>query len=252
MAESRLAALRSSVERLQRITASLDDAQLSSRAYPSEWTIADVLSHLGSGAVISHRRLLDVLDGQDTPDDVAQGVWDEWNAKTPEAKRADALVADTALLDALEAVAPDARQAFGMATGPLTLDFDAFVGMRLNEHVLHTWDIEVVGDPAATTPAELAEHVVGNLDLIARFTVKPNGDEATIAVATGDGAHGLTVQLTADAATVSVGPPSRPVAITFDADALVRLVYGRLDPAHTPAGVDGPALDSLRQVFPGP
>jgi hypothetical protein len=37
------------------------------------------------------------------------------------------------------------------------------------------------------------------------------------------------------------------------AEAFVRLVYGRLDPAHTPASITGdPAdLDHLRQVFTG-
>jgi hypothetical protein len=35
------------------------------------------------------------------------------------------------------------------------------------------------------------------------------------------------------------------------AEALIRLVYGRLDPAHTPAGADDPRLTALRSVFPG-
>ncbi len=29
------------------------------------------------------------------------------------------------------------------------------------------------------------------------------------------------------------------------------LVYGRLDPDHTPAGIEGPVLDELRVMFPG-
>jgi hypothetical protein len=41
-------------------------------------------------------------------------------------------------------------------------------------------------------------------------------------------------------------------ALRLPAEALIRLVYGRLDPAHTPpveaTEVD---LDDLRQVFPG-
>ena len=39
--------------------------------------------------------------------------------------------------------------------------------------------------------------------------------------------------------------------LRLPAEALVRLVYGRLDPAHTPAGVSGADLDELRQLFPG-
>jgi hypothetical protein len=41
--------------------------------------------------------------------------------------------------------------------------------------------------------------------------------------------------------------------VRMPAEALLRLAYGRLDPGHTPAGVEAdPAdLDRLRQVFPG-
>jgi hypothetical protein len=35
------------------------------------------------------------------------------------------------------------------------------------------------------------------------------------------------------------------------AESFVRLVYGRLDPEHTPATVDAEAVASLRLLFPG-
>jgi hypothetical protein len=37
------------------------------------------------------------------------------------------------------------------------------------------------------------------------------------------------------------------------ADALLRLAYGRIDPAHTPATVSGDpeVLEKLRAIFPG-
>ena len=49
--DSPLAPLRGSVGRLHELTRGLDDAQLQAPSYCSEWSIADVLSHLGSGAV---------------------------------------------------------------------------------------------------------------------------------------------------------------------------------------------------------
>jgi hypothetical protein len=63
----------------------------------------------------------------------------------------------------------------------------------------------------------------------------------------------LTIGLDAVALAPSAAPdPSRLVPdVELSADAFVRLVYGRLDPAHTPpirANVD---LDELRRVFPG-
>src|SRR5215213_6661027 len=102
-------ALRSSVERLRDLAAPMREEELTAGAYPAEWTVAQVLSHLGSGAVITQRRLEDALAGQDTPDDFAPGVWDTWNAKGPVDQRDDALAADAALLTRVEDVASDDR-----------------------------------------------------------------------------------------------------------------------------------------------
>ena len=66
-----LRALQASSDRLQRLVAPLDDAQLERRAYPTEWTVADVLSHVGSSAVILQRRLDDALLDRATPDEAA-------------------------------------------------------------------------------------------------------------------------------------------------------------------------------------
>jgi hypothetical protein len=85
----------------------------------SKW--GQVLSHLGSAAVITQRRLEDAVGGHHTPDDFAPGVWDTWNAKSPLAQREDALAADAALLAQLEAVAPEDRDRFTSAMGPMTL-----------------------------------------------------------------------------------------------------------------------------------
>jgi uncharacterized protein (TIGR03083 family) len=247
-----LDALRSSVERLRNLAAPMSEEELTAGAYPTEWTVAQVLSHLGSGAVIMQRRLEDALAGQDTPDDFAPGVWDTWNAKGPVAQRDDALAADAALLARIEAVPPDERNEFSSAMGPMTLGFSQFVGMRLNEHAFHTWDIEVVADPAATIPVPVAALVVDNLELVARFTGKPTGDSSTVTVATTDPQRGFTVALTPDAVALTPGAAAASPNVELPAEAFARLVYGRLDAEHTPAGEHGPALDLLRRLFPGP
>ena len=59
--------------------------------------------------------------------------------------------------------------------GPLSLGFDEFVGMRLNEHAFHTWDIAAVLDEGARLPGDAAAPVVDNLGLIVRFSGRPNG-----------------------------------------------------------------------------
>ena len=163
-------ALRSSVDRLRDLAEAMSEEELTAGAYPAEWTVAQVLSHLGSGAVIMQRRLEDALAGRDTPDDFAPGVRDIWNAKSSVAQRDDALAADAVLLARIEAVPPSERKGFASAMGPMTLDFAQFVGMRLNEHAFHSWDIEVVADPAATIPVPVAALVVDDLEVVARFT----------------------------------------------------------------------------------
>jgi uncharacterized protein (TIGR03083 family) len=255
VADAHVAALRSSVTRLREVVARLTDADVTRRAYPAEWTIAEVLSHLGSGAVITQRRLEDTLAGVPTPDDFAPGVWDEWNAKTPVAQRDDALAADAALLARVEAVTPEQARSVTFTMGPMTLDFADFadfVGMRLNEHALHVWDVEVVDSPAATLPEQAAEIVVDNLGLIARFTGKPTGDTTTITAATTDPRRLFAVALEPDSVTFGPGSAQRAADLELPAEAFVRLVYGRLDSEHTPPGERGAALDVLRRVFPGP
>lgn len=258
---SRIEALRTSVERLRGMVAPLDDDAIVQPAYPSEWTIAEVVSHVGSGAVISRRRLEDELAGSALADDFAPKTWDEWDAKSPRAQVDDGLVADAAFLAALGSLDADQRDAFTFAMGPMSFDFDGFIGLRLNEHALHTWDIDVALDPSATIPAEIAAFVVDGLGMIGRFTAQPTaGDDAVISVRTTDPDRRFTLTLTAEGATLAAAPAIAGgvadvdvVDVELPAEALVRLVYGRLDSAHTPPLVGDPALiERIRATYPGP
>ncbi len=248
----RIEALRASVARVRNLVAEMSTDELTRRAYPAKWTIAEVLSHLGSGAVITERRLDDALAGATMPDDFAPSVWDAWNAKSPDAKRDDALAADASALDRIKALTPEERAGFTMTLGPLTLDFERFVQLRVNEHVLHTWDIEVVDTPTATLPAPAAALVIDHLELIARFTGKPTGDIRTFTIATTEPERGFVVELSPDAVQFSMTAPDSTADVVLPAEAFVRLVYGRLDPAHAPADAEGEHLAVLRRVFPGP
>jgi uncharacterized protein (TIGR03083 family) len=249
-----LTALRASVERLRSIVEPLDDGAIGRSAYPSEWTIAQVMSHLGSGAVILQRRFDDQLAGITTPDELAPRTWDEWNAKTPRAQVDDGLAADADLLAHLEATNDDQRERFSFSMGPMTFDFDGVVGLRLNEHAFHTWDIAVDLDPSATIPEPIAALVVDNLALIVQFTARPGGDPATVRVRTTEPERLITVELSSEGAVLAPTTGRAGSAdLELPAEAFARLIYGRLDPLHTPAFVGDPVdLDRLRAAFPGP
>jgi uncharacterized protein (TIGR03083 family) len=251
--ENPVGALRASVGRLHALAGGLDDTQLVSQSYCDDWSIAQVLSHLGSGAVISRRGLQDVMAGTATPDDFNQSVWDEWNAKSPRAQADDALAADEALTQALEAVDEADRARLTFSLGPMSLGFNDMFSLRLNEHVFHTWDIAVMFDDAARLPGDATALVVDNLSLIARFSGRPDGQDRTIAVRTTDPGRDVTLRLSADGVELGSGESGRPTDLELPAEAFCRLLYGRLDPDHTPTFTgDAALLDTLRAIFPGP
>jgi uncharacterized protein (TIGR03083 family) len=247
-----LEALRASVARLHELTRGMDDAQLTGPSYDSDWTIADVLSHLGSGAVIAQRGLADTLAGAETPEDFAPSVWDEWNAKTPRAKAVDGLVADETLLERFEAVGEHDRGRIAYRLGPATLNFDQMVSLRLNEHAMHTWDIEVMSDPEAHLPSAETAIIVDNLGLIARFAGRPDGSEHDVAIRTIDPDRQFSLRLSGESVELEARAEGGPTDLVLPAEAFCRLVYGRLDSDHTPP-FEGEAVlvDRLRAVFPG-
>jgi len=92
-----IGALRHSHDRLQALVEPLGQDQLEQRSYASEWSIAQVLSHLGSQAEIFGLFLAAGLAGQDPPGrEEFMPIWDSWNAKDPQAQASDALRADLA------------------------------------------------------------------------------------------------------------------------------------------------------------
>jgi uncharacterized protein (TIGR03083 family) len=248
-----LGALQASVERLARLVGPLDD-EVVTPAYPSAWTIADVMSHLGSGAVIWQRRLDDALAGRDTPSDVRERVWSEWNGKSPRAKVDDAIVVDAAFTVQLRATGEQERSAVTIRFGPIDFHWDQIVGARLNEHVLHEWDVAVALDAGALLAADGTELVVDNLELIARYTAKPASPPGQMTIATFEPARWFALSVTPDEVTFGPAEAVPDPTLTLPAEAFIRLVYGRLDPDHTPSSVVGDrvVLDQLRRIFPGP
>jgi uncharacterized protein (TIGR03083 family) len=247
----RLSALRASVEHLRSVVEELETEQHVASAYPSEWSIADTLSHLGSGAVISKRRLHDVLEAIEPDPAFNQATWDEWNALTPSDQIARALVVDLELLEALEATTSEQRDGFHFAMGPFNLDFAGFVGLRLNEHALHTWDVEVAVDPTAKLSSEIAGAIIDNLEMIVRFAGKAHGEAREVSIRTSDPVRDFTLEVTEDAVTLAAASHSKNVDVEIPAEAFVRLVYGRLDSANATAGISELHLESLQKSFPG-
>jgi uncharacterized protein (TIGR03083 family) len=247
----RLRVLGDSVVHLGDVAANIDPSDYTSPAYPSEWTIADTFSHLGSGAVISRQRFEDSIAQRDSDPTFNTSVWDEWNAKIPASQVADCLASDAALLSSFEASTQEQRDAFRLTMGPFAFDFDGMVGLRLSEHVLHTWDIEVARIPDATLPADAANTILDSIQFIVGRTAKPTGDVRSISVKTIDPARDFVLTLGTDSAELLESSFEGPADLELPAESFVRLIYGRLDEEHTPPDVRGDVVDDLRRIFPG-
>src|SRR5260370_19234654 len=99
-----ISALRHAQDRVRASVEPLGRAELEQRSYASEWSVAQVLSHLGSQAEIFGLFLEAGLTGQEPPGrEEFVPIWDTWNAKDPQAQASDALRADQPTLDGLDA-----------------------------------------------------------------------------------------------------------------------------------------------------
>jgi uncharacterized protein (TIGR03083 family) len=253
-----ISALRHSHDRLQAVAGPLGADQLEQRSYASEWSIAQVLSHLGSQAEIFGLLLDAGLAGEDPPGrEQFPLIWDVWNAKDPQAQAADGLRADEATMQRFEALDAGERARLRLKVFGRDMDTTGLARMRLGEHAIHTWDVAVALDPSATVAPDAVGLLIDTVGQLAARAAKPDGKQRRLRVSTTDPERhfiletGEAVSLTESDAEEGL-PELRPPELRLPAEAFVRLVYGRLDPAHTPpVETDGVDLDDLRQLFPG-
>lgn len=249
-----ISALRHSHDRLQALVEPLDPGQLRQRSYASEWSIAQVLSHIGSQSEIFGLWLNAGLSGQDPPGrDEFGPIWNKWNAKDPQDQAADGLQADQAMLDRFESLDADERARLRLSLFGMDLDTTALARMRVSEHAVHTWDVAVALDPSATVAPDAVNLLIDTVGQFVARAGRPDGKRRKVRVTTTDPERHFTLETTGEAITLTASHDDEGLPeLRLPAEAFIRLLYGRLDPDHTPpvesAGVD---LDDLRSLFPG-
>lgn len=262
--------LRASHERLRGIVQRLTHDDLTGPSYCRDWTVAQVLSHLGSGAELAERNLEAALGGRPPldPQKDYPPVRQRWESLPPGEQARRSLEANESCLRRLEGLEEGALRALQMPFFSMTLDAAGFVGLRLSEHAVHTWDVEVA---AADPKARLAPTAVPLLiDLVLErfgrvFGIMASKKDVAAALA-GKLPEGRFVVRTTDPERLAAVAPSAggaPISLAggedgpvvrMPAEAFLRLIYGRLDPERTPEGVTAApplTLDELRALFPG-
>lgn len=248
-----IAALRHSQDRLASIVRPLSPEQLRGPSYHS-WTIAQVLGHLGSQAEIFTAWLTAAIEGTEPPGRAfMQPIWDTWDARAPEAQAAESLATNERLTERLEALTDDELARMHLNLFGMELDAAGVVRLRLGEHALHTWDIAVALDPTAQVAPDAVDLLIDTLGALASRLGKPQGTAFQLRIQTDAPARTFTLRIADTVELTEAGAGAPESELRLPAEALVRLVYGRLDPAHTPAiELSGPvSLDDLRRVFPG-
>jgi uncharacterized protein (TIGR03083 family) len=252
-ARDAIAALRRSHDELVAFVQALDPDQLETASGASEWTVAKVLSHLGSAAEIG----LNTLAAGKSDMDAAPAVWDRWNARSALEQAASFVAADELLVKKLESLDDEALATKKIDVGflPAPIDIAFLAGMRLSEVGLHRWDVEVAFDPAARVTDYIVPFVLENLPMFASFFAKPIGRSGWIAVETIDPTRHYLLELDDTGATLSeASGDDAETHIQLPAEAFLRLTSGRLHRDRTPASVtvEGDvSLDDLRRAFPG-
>ncbi|TCC26946.1 maleylpyruvate isomerase family mycothiol-dependent enzyme [Kribbella speibonae] len=251
LADRVVAALRANHDTLAALVPNLSDTQLKGRSGAAEWTVADALSHLGSGAEIS-RKPIAIAASEHVDAEDNQAVWARWNAASPADQAAGFVKYNAAYLDTVDGLSAEQRD-LPINTGilPEPVSLAVALGLRLNEVANHAWDVRVGVDPSATLEPGSAELLLelfgGPMAFLLGFAGKPDQLEQEVRLAIPGG--GITIT-----DTVTVAGVDDPTA-TFEgpAEAVVRLLTGRLGAEHA-AGVSvtgNVTLDELRKVFPG-
>lgn len=246
-------ALRSEHDVLAGLVGTLTDDQLATTSGAAEWTVAQALSHLGSGAEIG-RAPIARATGETVAAEDNQTIWARWDASAPRAQAEGFLEHNARWLETVEALTPEQRSSLTVDLGflPEPVPLLTALGIRLNEVANHSWDVRVAFDPDAGVHADsaavLVDLLTGPLSFMLSFLAKPAELANPVSVAI-PGA-GLVID---DAVTVVEHLESPGATFNGPAEALVRLINGRLKaPYDKGVTVEGSVtLGDLRRVFPG-
>jgi uncharacterized protein (TIGR03083 family) len=251
-----LAALNTSSERLSKTVHDLSDDALAQPSFAGDWSIAQVLSHLGSAAEICTVLVRRGIDGDTTAPtaDDARPVWQRWDALSGPAQREAWFEADHRHRELLASLDAQQRETIRIPYFAGLLSVAEYAGYRLSEQSVHAWDIEVAVDTSATIPMPEVELLWDRLDLVAtRFR---NAD-----VLERLAPRQLAVELTGRTLGLDLGTelhlrddaPTDPAAtVAGPAEAVLRLVYGRSRPEDGISVTGDISLDvDLRRLFPG-
>jgi uncharacterized protein (TIGR03083 family) len=180
-------------------------------------------------------------------------IWDAWNTRSPEEQARDSLRVNERLVQRFEGLSDDELARMHLNLFGMELDSAGLPRLRLAEHALHTWDIAVALDRTAQVTPDAVALLVDTLGPLVARIGKPQGKRFRLHIDTVDPEREFSLQV-GDAVELSGWDGGTADGeLHIPSEAFVRLIYGRLDPAHAPeTHMTGQiTLDDLRHIFPG-
>ncbi|MEY9965694.1 uncharacterized protein (TIGR03083 family) [Streptacidiphilus sp. MAP12-16] len=252
-----LAALRAASRRLANTVDGLSAKDLSRPSFADGWSIAQVLSHLGSAAEISTSQLERGLAGDTTGPqrENVVPVWERWDALSGPAQRAAWMAADAGHLELLDSLDGQQRASARVPYFAGLLSVPVYAGYRLSEQSVHAWDIDVALDPTAVIPAPEVQLLWKRLDLVAtRFrdakTLERLGPRQLSVVLTEPPGTAL-LDLDAELHLYPCEPTEPAGTLSGSSESVLRLVYGRNRPEDGVTVTGTVTLQDVRSLFPG-
>ena len=258
-ADTAIAALRSGYDALADLVKKFDDEALAGPSAATEWDIAQVLSHLGSGAEIMTNTVQLALAGKPPAEgDFNQTVWARWDSSSRREQADGFLEWNETLVSLFESLTPEQLETVRIDLGylPAPVDVPTVARMRLSEFTLHSWDVRSASDPSATLAAEAVPELLAQRTLDLSWVSKPaelDGKYAVLNVVTTEPATELTLNLSDPVSLKDGSTGEADGTLTLPGETWLRLISGRLGP-DTPANLEltGPiTLATLRRVFQG-
>lgn len=254
-----IAQLRAEHDALVSLVRKLDEADLSKPSYASDWTVAQVLSHLGSGGEINASNVRAAVHGTERlPKEAYPELWARWDGSNRRAQADGFQDWHGRLVASLEEIPPERLDDLEIVTAMGAMTPGDVAGMRLREAALHSWDIAVAFDPSAKIRTDsvpiLVDQLAGMMGRAADAEAARALEHDEVGITTTEPDRSFVLSLSAEVDLTSGDGAHAGTAIELPSEGLVRLVYGRFDAAHAgPVTGERPPglLDSLRTVFTG-
>jgi uncharacterized protein (TIGR03083 family) len=261
-ADRAISVMRTVSDRIAGRVAKMGPEELAAPSGAVEWTVAQVLSHLGSGAEVMLATVDGAVDGSGAPaGEFAPEVWGRWNAMTPAEQAEQFLKAGEALVARFEGFDEAARANLKIALGllPQPVDVATAVGLRISELTFHGWDVEVAFNREATLAPEAVELVFAPMEMFLGYFAKADVIQSarplTLSIELTEPRKSFGLVLGPKVTLLEDTPAEVAGVVKGPAEAWLRLLAGRLGAEVTPENftVYGGAvtLPDLRKVFPG-